>query len=281
MLGCSRPTAPEAPPPAPAADAARPVDAHRWTDAQLAEIARRRVHLTAMQAEMRRRHFAMQGHIEPPAAFPTDLRGVWPPGVESKVTSVGLHRRMSGSRPADTDRLMTRWVTPLSASETRAALLAHLRATGWLGPKEPLRFPVAVPQRGTLDAEVIEHPERATAVQLTLRRPAADAPLQTAKTLLSKPPAWLPPANEIIGFEFDHHHGVVPHGSFSDVLRFAVVLGGDRATQFEALKRRLAENGYTADPKHAEVYRDGHGATCRAEATGERLVIHHQRRWKR
>jgi len=279
MVGCTRPA-----PPAPAkpVDAAVP-DARRWSDAQLAEIARRRARLIAFHGKMRRRHYESQGHVEPPAALPTDLRGVWPSAVEAKVVSVGLHRRMRASRPdAERWRLMTRWITPLGGAEARAALEKHLRATGWLGPQEPARFPLSHPERGRLDAEFIEHPERATAVELKLDHPDPGTPLGAPSSLLAQAPGWLAAvAPQIVGFEFDWHHGVVPGGKFTDVLRFAVALEGDVTVQMEALRRRLATSGYAADAKNAEIYRDGSGATCRADIGERGLVVHHQRRWKR
>lgn len=267
---------------APAEDAGV-VDAHRYTEAQRAELGRRKSRLVNLQREMRRRHFGTQGHVEPPRGLPTALRGVWPPDVEAQVVSVGLHRGMHLSKPAPGRwRLMTRWLTPLSEAETRAALQRHLRDIEWLGEGEPLRFPIAHPGMGRLSARFITHPERATAVEFELERPDAGAPLQAPEALLAETPAWVKGvARDILGFEFDWHHGVVPGGRFTDVVRLAVTVGGDHAVITEALRRRLAETGYAVDPTNEKMYRGPGRTTCRSVKHGDALVIHHQRHWKR
>ena len=88
-------------------------------------------------------------------------------------------------------------------------------------------------------------------------------------------------APDIVGFEFDWHHGVVPRGKFTDVVRFALTLKGDPSVLTESLRRRLDEGGYLVDAKNEKIYRGPGRTTCRAVVVGEALVVHHQRHWKR
>ena len=280
LLGCSRP---EPPPPvttASAPDATRP-RAPRISDARRGEIAQQQAALAAIQARLRLRHYESQGTLQTPESLPGDLRACWPGKLTAKVVSAGYHRRMAQSRPkADTQRLMQRWITPSSGAETRAALRDHLTSQGWLAPGA--RLPVTHPERGRLEAQFIEHPERATAVELRLVRPDTEAPLEAPEAWLDPVPSWLSPApGAVVGFEYDHHHGVVPRGVFTDVERYVVTLRGEPKALLEHLHRVLREAGYREREEIPGAFRHADGSSFRTKRVDGALVAHHQRRWKR
>ncbi len=249
---------------------------------QKRELARRRDTLDAVSAGMRKRHFELQGKVVAPEVLPGELASLWPPGLEGALVGVGLYRRMQTARPAPGKRrTMMRWVSPAAEAEVRTALAGRLAAQGWVSAGSTPKFPLHRDGK-RLEATFIGHPERATAVELELWDPDPGGALEPPAALLPLPPGWLvAPPGEVVGFEYDYHHGVVPKGRFTDVARYAVALSGDPATLTETLERTIRGAGYVPKRGSYGVFVHDNGATFRVVPDDGFVVAHHQQRWVR
>lgn len=275
LSGCGR----TAPPPDPKTDAA--VDAAMV--AQLPPQPLTRLHgIDPANHMVWIKDFDRQTALVPTQLLSPAAHALVPPG-EAKVVAYKIERDMVRTRPSpNRHEDMLRIVTTDRGASLRAAVVRHLKRTGYAVIDAQLRSPMSHPKHGSLTVKITEQTDLAARVEFVLVR-RATTPLADPIGLLRTPIRWLDGQDFTpIGFEFAHYHAVRFAGAFTDAQQLAyAVRAKDVAALTALLAKRAQADGFSPAAKEAALYRSADGRLFTTRTTDEPgvLVLHVSARW--